>query len=424
MPSVQGASASSSSRSSLTNLVVHDSDAAAVTSDAESSRPAGPPERAMVASTNAVAATASEEAGSSKPQPATSQGRRSGDAQRAVGFPIVSVKVAVAPPVSASASEGLSGHSSQTPAPADDDHGDDSVHGYLGSEALAAALRDANGSPGRAGITPYPLPGAHLAHIAAQGRGEVYLPDSYRRHHDRNRHMAFLIRPSQPALYPTDDVQSSCESMHSAVICFRGRSSVGTTSAQVASGQQHGPTVGMAMAVPRPPPAFLLAGQAAEPWLTRCGHQVDDVASTKQLAAGEDSDAVADLISKRPSADARPAIYAVTARADDGDENVAARGLRSIAADPDKAATERGGPVYLEQPDGSVQLKLLRNPLYRPPVDAEDAAAEERDVPLYQAILDGTYQARDYLLANAALVAAHGSCCCSCCMHALLRFVR
>ena len=172
MPIVQGASANSSSRSSLTNLVLHDADAAATTSDAESSQPAGRAERAMVASTNAAAATASEEAGSSKPQPTAPEGRRSGEAQRAVGFPIVPVKVAVQSP--ASASEGPSGPSPQPPAPAGDDHGDDSVHGYLGSEALAAALRDANGSPGRAGITPYPLPGAHLAHIASQGRGEVH----------------------------------------------------------------------------------------------------------------------------------------------------------------------------------------------------------------------------------------------------------
>ena len=220
MPSPQGASANSSSRSSLTNLVVHDANAAAVTSDAESSQPAGRAERAMVASTNAAAAMASEEAGSSKPQPAVPKGRRSGEAQRAVGFPIVPVKVAAQSPASASASEAPPGPHS--PAPAGDDHGDDSVHGYLGSEALAAALRDANGSPGRAGITPYPLPGAHLAHIAAQGRGEVYLPNSYRRHHDCNRRVAFLIRPSQPALYPTDDVQDSCESLHSAVISLWG----------------------------------------------------------------------------------------------------------------------------------------------------------------------------------------------------------
>ncbi len=153
------------------------------------------------------------------------------------------------------------------------------------------------------------------------------------------------------------------------------------------------------MAVPRPPPAFLLAGQAADPWLpTHCSPQVHDVTSTKQLAAGEDSEAASDFSSAPPpSAGSRPAIYAVTARPDDSvDENIAAGGLRSIAADTDKAATERGGPVYLEQPDGSVQLKLLRNPLYRPPVDSEDAAAAERDVPLYRAVLDGTYQARVY----------------------------
>ena len=150
------------------------------------------------------------------------------------------------------------------------------------------------------------------------------------------------------------------------------------------------------MAVPCPPPAFLLASQAPDPWLAHRGRQGHDVAPTKQLAAGEDSEAaVSDFGSAPFGAGSRPAIYAVTARAEDsGGWNAAAGGVRSLAAvDPDKAATERGGPVYLEQPDGSVQLKLLRNPLYRPPVDEEDSAAE-RDVPLYRAVLDDTYQAR------------------------------
>ena len=181
MLSLQGASANSSSRSSLTNFAVHDADAAATTSDAESSQPAGAAVREATALSDAAATVPSDAAGSSKPQPAAAlQGQHRGDTQRAVGFPIVPVKVTSATPAGASAgaSEALSGPSSQLPAPAGDDHGEASMRNILGSEALAAALRDVNGSPGRAGITPYPVMGSHLARIAAQGREEVCLPRS------------------------------------------------------------------------------------------------------------------------------------------------------------------------------------------------------------------------------------------------------
>ena len=50
------------------------------------------------------------------------------------------------------------------------------MHDILGSEALAAALKDANGSPGRASMVPRPPPGAHLARFAAQGREPTVSP--------------------------------------------------------------------------------------------------------------------------------------------------------------------------------------------------------------------------------------------------------
>ena len=162
---------------------------------------------------------------------------------------------------------------------------------------------------------------------------------------------------------------------------------------QVGNGQQqqqHGSTVGMAMAVPHPPPAFLLAGQTADEWLAPC-KEVHGTPPLKHAASDRDSDEASGLGSAPSRAKSPPAIEAMTVHANDSDESVAAGGLSSVAAGPNKAATERGGPVYLEQPDGTVQLKLLRNPLYRPPVDAEDGT-EDRNVPLYQAVLDGTYQ--------------------------------
>ena len=157
---------------------------------------------------------------------------------------------------------------------------------------------------------------------------------------------------------------------------------------QVASGQQHESTVGMVMAVPQPPPAFLLAGQAADPWFSGRSH-AEDHPLPSQAAADGNGDDSSDVHRKLPSAEPPPASDAALSAASYGEADYV---IRSIAADPDRAATERGGPVYLEQPDGSVQLKLLVNPLYRPPADdAGDDA--DRGVPLYEAVLDETYQA-------------------------------
>ena len=389
MPALQGASANSSGRSSLTNLVLHDADAAAVSSDAESSRPAGPAphlgpaEREAMGPDEAAVVTPSDQAESSKPQPAGPQGR--GEAQRAVGFPIVPVKVGISAPLGASSCEAPSGPSFQPPAPAGGTRGDGDMHDILGSEALAAALRDANGSPGRAGITPYPLPGAHLAHIAAQGRGQVYPQHSC-------RHTAVAICPRaagcQCKMLAADlwlATETPAQSWASSQRVARN------TSAQGATGQQqHESTVGMVMAVPHPPPPFLLAGQTTYPRHVPCG-RVHGLLPAKHTAAGGDVKDASDLSSTPSSTELPPAPSpALVAHVDDDAEGAESL-MQSVQSG--KAATERGGPVYLEQPDGSVQLKLLRNPLYRPPVDAEDGT-EEHDVPLYQAVLDETCQAR------------------------------
>lgn len=174
---VQGASGSSSGRSSTTNLAVLGLDATVFASDAESSKPSGSAvgvgsaESAQLPIGNTDVSANDDAAGSSETQPALAQPQQRSNSQRAVGFPIVPVKVAVSSPFSHSGSEAASGSAYQQPAPVGDagSSSQGSTHDILGSEALAAALRDANGSPGRAGMVPRSPPGAHLAHIAAQG---------------------------------------------------------------------------------------------------------------------------------------------------------------------------------------------------------------------------------------------------------------
>ena len=185
----------------------------------------------------------------------------------------------------------------------------------------------------------------------------------------------------------------------------------GLRSAQVATGQQHGSTVGMVLVMPHSPPAFLLAGQTADPWFGAFS-DADDSPPPTQAAASGDGDVFSDILSNVLSAAPAAAEHAVLSAELDETQSFGDAGERSFAAGLGRALTERGGPVYLEQPDGSVQLKLLVNPLYRPPADIDDDA--DRDIPLFQAVLSETYQARPK---PARLTSQPGSCerhWCSC----------
>ena len=154
-----------------------DPDAAAVASDAESSRVVGPasgPAERATKPTDGGGLPANDVAGGSNVQLFPAQDRQRSETQRVVGFPIVPVKVAVSSPVNVCGGDAASGSFQPAP-PTGDGRNQGSMHDILGSEALAAALRDANGSPGRAGMVPRSPPGAHLAHIAAQGHKHTVL---------------------------------------------------------------------------------------------------------------------------------------------------------------------------------------------------------------------------------------------------------
>ena len=287
--------------------------------------------------------TGDDGAGSSQPQ-------GSGSSQTAVGVPVAAIAaLTLAAPSPSSAGDGKLPPTQPDPAqlsasnkppvlpvqpPASGSEAEkvsiESVrmHDILGSEALAAALREANdGAPGRGGAssTPRPLPGAHLAQLAAA---------------------------------------------------------------------QREPVVGMVMALASPAPAFLLAGQAADHWAA-VSHQAGDGDGGPVAQAADDGGGGSML---NMSGDAEPPPAYDDSPLSDGEGASAAGADGSSGGFSDTAATARGGPVYLEQPDGSVQLALLVNPLYRPPADVEDG---DHQIPLYQATVDETYQVR-------ALVGRHG----------------
>ena len=196
----------------------------------------------------------------------------------------------------------------------------DRMHDILGSEALAAALREANdGHPVRGGgsSAPRSSPGAHLAHMAA-------------------------------------------------------------------TQQREPPVVGMVMTLPSPPPVFLSAGQAANHWTT--DSHADDDGIVAQAADNDDEGSLLNL-----SGDDEPRPMFAAALSECACESSTITEGADGGFPGGAAAMARGGPVYLEQPDGSVQLALLVNPLYRPPPEAED---DGHEIPLYQATVDETYQVR------------------------------
>ena len=69
------------------------------------------------------------------------------------------------------------------------------------------------------------------------------------------------------------------------------------------------------------------------------------------------------------------------------DTNDSSEIVQSNSSDP-------GGPVYLQQPNGTVQLSLMVNPGYVAPAGLASEGTADSVLPMYQMMLDGTYQVR------------------------------